>query len=101
MAQQRLYVVAFYATRAVPGPSNTNEHEVSLRSALTIASTDEEAREKGLAQLFNWCPPVEGWMNHHVTINFFPRDTLLSILETISDGPSGEDDHPEWPELLM
>lgn len=105
---QRLYVMALYATRPTPeeteDAAEADEHEVSLRVAMTVAESDEEARRKGLAQVRAWCPPYEGWVNHHVTLNIVPKEALKNFYETISDDPpepKDRGDDQDWPDLIM
>ena len=108
MFDERLYVMALYATRPLGATADPHAHEVSLRVALAVASTEEEAREKGSARLLEWCPPGEGWVNHRVSLNHVPRAAMQRALEFISgdsrpgvEGDEGEDDPPDWPERLI
>lgn len=100
---QRLYVMALYATRPAEEPAESLAHEVSLRVAMTVAASDEEARQKGFNQLREWCPPIDGWMNHHITLNIVPKESLKSLMETVSDDPPEDDESEtvEWPEVIM
>ncbi|MEJ7616246.1 MAG: hypothetical protein WKF30_04570 [Pyrinomonadaceae bacterium] len=100
---QRLYVMALYATRPETDFGESIDHEVSLRVAMTVAASDEEARGKGLAQLGEWCPPIDGWVNHHVTLNILPKESLKNLLDAVSDDPPENDrvDAIDWPDLIM
>ncbi|MEJ7711000.1 MAG: hypothetical protein WKF84_14330 [Pyrinomonadaceae bacterium] len=101
---KRLYAMALYATRpeAAADTGESLEHEASLRVAMTVAASDDEAREKGMTQLHEWCPPILGWINHHVTLNIVPKESLRSFLDTVSDDPPDEGgvDAIEWPDLI-
>ena len=99
MSPPKLYMMALYATRPAPDKPGTAEHEVSLRAGMIVAGTNEEAMRKGLVQLLEWCPPGDGWVGHHVTLDTLPREKLLGVLEASSDDSSGEENN--WPELLM
>ncbi|HZI19850.1 MAG TPA: hypothetical protein VEY09_14760 [Pyrinomonadaceae bacterium] len=104
---RRLYALALYATRPAPGAPEGYEHEVYLRVALAVAAGEEEARARTMGRLLELCPPAEGWMNHHVTLNHVPADALREALAALEDGANegegaggegaGEED---WPELL-
>ena len=100
MPAGKLYVIALYATRPKAG-ERPAEHEVSLRVAMTVAASDEEAKAKGRAQLFEWCPPAAGWLNHHVTLSTISKRSLLELLGHVSDEAADEDaDNLDWPEVL-
>ena len=100
---QRLYVLALYATKPAVDPLIPHEHEVSIRVAMTVASSDEEARDKATAQLYEWCPHEEGWINHHIALNVVSKEILRDLLAGLSeDPPSPESDQPlDWPDVIL
>ncbi|HVF29187.1 MAG TPA: hypothetical protein VM943_13155 [Pyrinomonadaceae bacterium] len=104
MPRQKIYIMALYATRpAHDAESEPHAHEVALRAAVTVASTHEEAWEKGLTALLKRCPREEGWVNHHVSPGVFPKEAVLRALDGISENSpnDGESSLSEEPELLM
>lgn len=98
-----LYVMALYATRPVAASQETGEHEVALRVAMALSSNDDEAKAHGMTQLLALCPPQEGWVNHHVTVNPVTREQLRSVLAVLTNEAhdGDEDDAPGVPELIM
>jgi|GEM_PF-2378754 len=99
---RKLYALALYATRPAGGAPPGYEHEVYLRVALAVAAGEDEARAKTEGRLLELCPPEEGWVNHHVTLNHVPKDALREALAAVADdGPGGDEGgEEEWPELL-
>jgi hypothetical protein len=98
----KLYALALYATRPAAEASGEYEHEVYLRVALAVAGDQEQARARTEQRLFELCPPTEGWVNHHVTLNHVPADSLREALAAIAGNETGDDGaaDEEWPELL-
>jgi len=103
MPHQKIYIMALYATRPAQSESEPHAHQVALRTAVTVASTHEEAWEKGLTALLERCPREEGWINHHVSPGVLPKETVLRVLDSLpEDFPNdGGSNLPEEPELLM
>jgi hypothetical protein len=99
---RKLYALALYATRPAAPATDANEHEVYLRVALAVARDEDEARERTIARLLELCPPEEGWLNHHVTLNHVPLHALREALAAVADeGPgAAEAGEEDWPELL-
>ena len=95
--------MALYATRPAQSESEPHVHQVALRTAVTVASTHEEAWEKGLTALLERCPRKEGWINHHVSPGVLPKETVLRVLDSLpEDSPNdGRSNLPDEPELLM
>jgi hypothetical protein len=98
-----LYALALYATRPAGGGAGAAEHEVYLRVALAVAAGESEARAKVTARLMELCPPEQGWLNHHVTLDRVPRESLEELLSAVAGGgdAGGEGDGLDFPELLM
>ncbi|MDQ3685078.1 MAG: hypothetical protein M3430_05680 [Acidobacteriota bacterium] len=104
MPHQKIYIMALYATRpAHDVESEPHAHEVALRTAVTVASTHEEAWEKGLTALLERCPREAGWINHHVSPGVFPKETVLRVLDSLPEDFTNDDGSnlSEEPELLM
>jgi hypothetical protein len=71
--------------------------------ALLLAAGEEEGRSEMTARLRELCPPGEGWLNHHVTLNRVHKEHLRELLSAVSDdeGGDGGDEDLDAPGLLM
>jgi len=119
MGKRKLYVMALYAMQADERDYEIIKHEnaielrrkdpakdedlmppVMLYAGLSWGMSEAHARELGMAQIIEWCPPEKFWVNHHVTINSFTKGMLEKALAEIGDDFEDDEEAEEVMRIM-
>jgi hypothetical protein len=96
-----LYILAMSATRTIPVGEKKIESIIVLACGEEIATSEEEAKQRGLEAAYNRWPSADGWIGHGVAATEFDRFRLVDALNQIPETPlEGEVDGQETEKLV-